>query len=197
LERFLILCAQDNIQVCNLTTPAQYFHVLRRQIHQAIRKPLIIMTPKSLLRLPEARSSRKDFLEGKFMEFIDDDIMNKNDVEKIILTSGKVYYDLARYRKEKNISHTVIVRIEQFYPFNKNILKEIFSGYKSAQKIVWVQEEPMNMGAWNFLSPRLTELKGKMELFYSGRPEGASPAVGSAKISNQQHVELVENAFRI
>ncbi len=197
LERFLILCAEENMQVCNLTTPAQYFHVLRRQIKQAVRKPLVIMTPKSLLRLPEARSSKNDFLNGKFLEVIDDSDAVKDKVDRIILTSGKVYYDLLKYRNEKNISGTAIVRMEQFYPFKKNMLKEIFSGYRSAEKIVWVQEEPLNMGAWNFLSSRLSEIKGGRELLYSGRPEGASPAVGSAKISSKQQAELVERAFRI
>jgi multifunctional 2-oxoglutarate metabolism enzyme len=197
LERFLILCAQDNMQVCNLTTPAQYFHVLRRQIKQSVRKPLVIMTPKSLLRLPEARSTREEFINGKFLEIIDDSRSDKERVKKLILTSGKVYYDLVKYRKEADDSNTAIIRIEQIYPFKKNELKKIIDAYTSADKVVWVQEEPRNMGAWNFLSWRLRELIGDRELHYSGRPEGASPAVGSAKISNQQQKDLVREAFTI
>jgi multifunctional 2-oxoglutarate metabolism enzyme len=197
LERFLILCAQDNMQVCNLTTPAQYFHVLRRQIRQAIRKPLVIMTPKSMLRLPEARSSRNDFINGKFLEIIDDETGNKDQLAKVILTSGKVYYDLIKYRKEENIKDTAIVRLEQIYPFRKDLLMNILSQYSSAVKLVWVQEEPRNMGAWTFISMRVREVIGEMELHYSGRPEGASPAVGSAKISNQQQKDLIKEAFNI
>jgi multifunctional 2-oxoglutarate metabolism enzyme len=196
LERFLILCAQNNMQVCNLTTPAQYFHVLRRQIKQAVRKPLVIMTPKSLLRLPDARSSKSDFLEGSFREIIDDDVKDADGIKRVILTSGKVYYDLAKFRKEENHTDTAIIRVEQFYPFEKTKMEKIIGRYTSAEKYIWVQEEPGNMGAWNFISVRLREiLKGK-KLDYSGRPDGASPAVGSAKISNQQQKDLVEKAFK-
>jgi multifunctional 2-oxoglutarate metabolism enzyme len=197
LERFLILCAQDNMQVCNLTTPAQYFHVLRRQIKQAVRKPLVIMTPKSLLRLPEARSSRQDFLSGKFREIIDDEIPNKNEIKRLILTSGKVYYDLIKYRRDNKISDTAIIRLEQIYPFKKDEMGKIFTSYPEAEKIVWVQEEPRNMGAWNFVSSRLNDIKSNLRLFYAGRPDQASPAVGSAKISNQQQKDLVKEAFDI
>jgi 2-oxoglutarate dehydrogenase E1 component len=199
LERFLILCAQDNIQVCSPTTPAQYFHLLRRQIKHAERKPLVIMTPKSLLRLPEAKSSKKDFINGKFQEVIDDySIKEKESIRKIILTSGKVYYDLLKYRSEKNIGNTAIVRIEQFYPFKHQQMSRILNSYSNGRKVVWVQEEPQNMGAWNFLSPRLNEsISDGQKLFYSGRPEAASPAVGSSKVSNQQQKDLVSEAFDI
>ena len=197
LERFLTLCAQDNLQVCNITTPAQYFHLLRRQIKNAERKPLVIMTPKSLLRLPEARSSRDEFLSGKFLEVIDDSVEEKGSVERIILTSGKVYYDLLKYRTEKKIENTAIIRIEQYYPYKGEMIKEILAEYKGADKVVWVQEEPKNMGAWNFLSGRLIgDLPERCLLFYSGRPEAASPAVGSANVSGLQEAELVEGAFR-
>jgi len=199
LERFLILCAEDNMQVCNLTTPAQYFHLLRRQIKHSVQKPLVIMTPKSLLRLPEAKSYKQEFLSGKFEEILDDKIISaKNSVKKIILTSGKVYYDLIKYRVKNNINNTAIVRIEQFYPFKKDNLNEILKSYKNADKILWVQEEPRNMGAWNFLHGRVLEiLSNTQKLFCISRPEGASPAVGSAKISNQQQIDLIKEAFTI
>jgi 2-oxoglutarate dehydrogenase E1 component len=198
LERFLILCAEENMQVCYPSTPAQYFHVLRRQMKSAVQKPLVLMTPKSLLRLPEAKSPKEDFLNGSFREIIDDDSVTKKDsARKILLTSGKVYYDLIKYRKDNKINDTAIVRIEQFYPYNAEKVKEILHSYSGAEDVVWVQEEPRNMGAWNFLSPRLSEdLAGKQKLTYIGRPEGASPAVGSAKISRQQQKELVEEAFK-
>ncbi len=196
IERFLTLCAQDNIQVCNLSTPAQYFHVLRRQIKHTVMKPLIIMSPKSLLRHPEAKSPNEDFTNGKFNEIIDDVSVDKKSVRKVLLTSGKVYYDLLKYRTSNNINDTAIVRIEQYYPFNSKLLLNILKLYASADKVMWVQEEPQNMGAWNFLAHRITSLlpKGK-KLNYAGRPESASPAVGSSKISAQQQSELIDNAF--
>jgi len=198
LERFLILCAENNMQVCYPSTPAQYFHVLRRQIKNAVQKPLILMTPKSLLRLPEAKSPKEEFINGRFKELIDDDsVNNKNEIKKVLLTSGKVYYDLIKYRTEKKITDSAIVRVEQFYPYKSDKVKEVLTSYPNAKEVVWVQEEPRNMGAWNFLQNRLTEdLSEGQKLSYSGRPEGASPAVGSAKISRQQQNELVEKAFK-
>ncbi|GAB4300928.1 MAG: multifunctional oxoglutarate decarboxylase/oxoglutarate dehydrogenase thiamine pyrophosphate-binding subunit/dihydrolipoyllysine-residue succinyltransferase subunit [Ignavibacteriaceae bacterium] len=198
LERFLILCAEDNMQVCNATTPAQYFHLLRRQIKQSVRKPLVIMTPKSLLRHPEAKSEKKEFLNGKFREILDDPfVKDKNKISRLILTSGKVFYDLDEYRKKNNFSNTAIVRIEQFYPYNGKQIKSVLSSYKNAEEILWVQEEPKNMGAWGFLMPRLTEeLASGQKLKYVGRPESASPAVGSAKISNRQQAKLVSDSFK-
>ncbi len=199
LERFLILCAQDNMHVCNLTTPAQYFHALRRHIKHAIRKPLVILSPKSLLRLPEAKSPKEEFINGKFREILDDkSIDDKKSVEKIILTSGKVYYDLLKYRTEKKIANTPLIRIEQYYPFNFELFNKIISTYPNSKKIVWVQEEPKNMGAWSFISQRVFEVTScQKKILYAGRPEGASPAVGSAKISEQQQKDLVEEAFKI
>ncbi len=198
LERFLILCAEDNMQVCYPSTPAQYFHVLRRQIKNAVQKPLVIMTPKSLLRLPEAKSAREEFINGRFLEVIDDNSNNKKDeIRKVLLTSGKVYYDILKYKNENKINDAAIIRIEQFYPYKSEMIKEILFLYSKAKDVVWVQEEPRNMGAWNFLSPRLIEdLADGQKLSYSGRPEGASPAVGSAKISKQQQQELIELAFK-
>lgn len=199
LERFLILCAQDNMYVCNPTTPAQYFHALRRHIKHAIRKPMVILTPKSLLRLPEAKSPKEEFISGKFREILDDkSIDNKKSVEKIILTSGKVYYDLLKFRTEKKIADTPLIRIEQYYPFNFELFNKIISSYPNSKKIVWVQEEPKNMGAWSFMSQRVFEvISCQKKILYAGRAEGASPAVGSAKISAQQQKDLVEEAFKI
>jgi 2-oxoglutarate dehydrogenase E1 component len=199
LERFLILCAEENMQVCNPTTPAQYFHLLRRQIKRVEGRPLIIMTPKSLLRLPEAKSPKEDFLHGIFIEVIDDNVHDKNKVERVLLTSGKVYYDLLKYRNENNLNDkAAIVRIEQYYPYDEDTVERILKNYTNAKKVVWVQEEPSNMGAWNFLRPKLNEnLANGQKLFYAGRPEGASPAVGSSRISNQQQKDLVKEAFTI
>ncbi len=199
LERFLILSAEDNMQVCNITTPAQYFHILRRQMKQRIKKPLVIMTPKSLLRLPDAKSPKGDFLKGKFEEILDDGtITNKKNITKIILTSGKIFYDLKKLREKEKVDNVAIIRIEQFYPFKIETLKNILSSYLKVEKIIWLQEEPKNMGAWHFLSEKLKEvLTPKQKLTCISRPEGASPAVGSAKISNQQQVKLVREALSI
>ncbi|GAB6281435.1 MAG: multifunctional oxoglutarate decarboxylase/oxoglutarate dehydrogenase thiamine pyrophosphate-binding subunit/dihydrolipoyllysine-residue succinyltransferase subunit [Ignavibacterium sp.] len=199
LERFLILSAQNNIEVCYPSTPSQYFHLLRRHMKKGIKRPLVIMTPKSLLRLPEARSSKIDFVNGSFKEIIDDEtILNKNEIEKIILTSGKVFYELLKYRNVNKINNVSIIRIEQFYPFEKDILENVINSYNNIKKVLWVQEEPKNMGAWNFLHSRLLEImSNKIKLKYVGRPESASPGVGSARISQQQQEQLIKEAFTI
>ena len=197
LERFLILSAENNMQVCNVTTPAQYFHLLRRQIKSSMKMPLVVMTPKSLLRSPEAKSSREEFLRGKFEEVLDDEtIQNPDKIDHLILTSGKVYYDLTKFRMDNKITNTAIIRLEQFYPYASKKIKKIIERYPSVKKVKWVQEEPKNMGAWNFLYHRLkTDLPKDCELDYSGRPESASPAVGSYKLSMQQQKRLVKDSF--
>jgi len=198
LERFLILCAENNMQVCNVTTPSQYFHLLRRQIKKAVHIPLVIMTPKSLLRHPEAKSSRSEFIDGKFNEVIDDTIdLANSTIKKILLTSGKIFYELNKFRIDNNMKHVAIIRIEQYYPYPSKELKRIFSKYSSADKIVWIQEEPRNMGAWHFLLPLIKNDIGRdLEITYVGRPPSASPAVGSAKISIQHQRDLINSAFK-
>jgi 2-oxoglutarate dehydrogenase E1 component len=199
IERFLILSAEDNMYVTNPSTPAQYFHLLRRHIKHHINKPLVIFTPKSLLRHPDAKSLKEEFLSGKFHEVIDDKtISEKSKIDKVIICSGKVYYDLQKHREQNNIVDTAIVRLEQYYPFNDQLLRTVLHSYSKAKKIVWVQEEPRNMGAWNFLWHRLNDLLlPGQKLFCSSRPESASPAVGSQKLSNQQQKYLIINAFDI
>jgi 2-oxoglutarate decarboxylase len=197
LERFLILCAENNMQVCNATTPAQYFHLLRRHIKSGMKIPLVIMTPKSLLRAPEAKSAKEEFLSGKFEEVLDDNSINQTDkINRMILTSGKVFYDLVKYRAENKITNAAIIRLEQFYPYPSKKIKKIFDKYTSVKKVIWVQEEPKNMGGWNFLFHRLRgDLPEDVLLEYSGRPESASPAVGSYKLSVQQQKKLVKDSF--
>lgn len=195
LERFLILCAENNMYVTNVTSPAQYFHLLRRHIKHNLRKPLVVMTPKSLLRSSDAKSHKDEFTSGSFNEVIDDNISDKSKIEKLLFTTGKVYYDLVKYREKNNLDKVAIVRIEQIYPFETAKLQKIISEYKNSTKVVWVQEEPRNMGAWNFISSRLVELVDGKKLLYSGRPESASPAVGSARISEKQQKDLVIQAF--
>lgn len=199
IERFLTLCADNNMYVTNPTTPAQYFHLLRRQVAGKLERPLVVMTPKSLLRLPAARSRTNEFTEGRFQEIIDDTtVENKENVVRVILASGKVYYDLEKHKNINEIKDTAILRIEQYYPYPENILKDIFKSYSNAKKLVWVQEEPKNMGAWTFLYPRLESLiTSKQKLENVCRKESSSPASGSTKIHQQEQQKLVSDAFSI
>ncbi len=199
LERFLILSAEDNLQVCHISTPAQYFHLLRQHIKQSVKKPLVIMTPKSLLRHPEVKSAKDEFLNGSFKEFLDDEtITNKKNVTKLIITSGKIFYDLKKQREKEKALNTPLIRIEQFYSFKKDILKNILSSYPNAETIIWVQEEPRNMGAWRYIKDKLEELLTvNQKLICMSRPEGASPAVGSGKVSNQRQVDIVKEAIAL
>ncbi|MEO6848951.1 MAG: 2-oxoglutarate dehydrogenase E1 component [Chthoniobacterales bacterium] len=198
LERFLQLCAEDNMQVCNLTTPAQYFHALRRQIHRNTRKPLIIMTPKSLLRSEQAVSTTEDFTNSHFKEILEGPApKNADKVNRIILCSGKVYYDLLTYRTENKLDDsTALLRVEQIYPLHEEELMRLVKQYKNAKSFVWCQEEPQNMGAWTFIEPYLRRLLGQ-DVAYSGREASASPAVGAQSIHKKQQAELVSNAFKV
>lgn len=199
LERFLTLCAQDNIEVCNVSTPAQYFHLLRRHMKKGVRRPLIIMSPKSLLRLPAARSPKSEFINSEFRELLDDTtVLNREQVNRVLLTSGKVYYELLQYKKEHKRDDVALLRLEQYYPYDPKLIRTMLSSYGNADTLVWVQEEPRNMGAWNFLHWRLLEDKNeKQRLVYAGRPESASPAVGSSRIAAEQQKKLIEDAFSL
>jgi 2-oxoglutarate dehydrogenase E1 component len=192
LERFLQMCAEYNMTVANITTPANFFHVLKRQLRRPFRKPLIVMSPKSLLRHAECVSEIKDFQSGThFQEVIDDKNADPKKVKKLLLCSGKIYYDLIKYQRENNSTDTAIVRLEQVYPYPKTQIEAIFSKYKSA-KIRWVQEEPLNMGAWQYLlsfwrNPEIEEI---------GRRVSSSPATGFKKVHDMQQRELMERAFK-
>ncbi|MBN8583732.1 MAG: multifunctional oxoglutarate decarboxylase/oxoglutarate dehydrogenase thiamine pyrophosphate-binding subunit/dihydrolipoyllysine-residue succinyltransferase subunit [Ignavibacteria bacterium] len=200
LERFLTLCADDNMTICNPSTPAQYYYLLRSQGKYNNRRPLVIMTPKSLLRLPEARSDKNEFIGGKYRLVIDDNtVTNKSDIRRVILTSGKFYYDLAKYKKENNISHIAIVRVERYYPYPSEEIKAILKTYTNATEVFWAQEEPHNMGALIFMSYRLKrdlrELGSKMTLYGVSRDESPAPAPGSNSIFNQTQKRLLAEAF--
>lgn len=198
IERFLILCAEDNMQICYPTTPAQYFHLLRRQVNKHIEKPLVIFTPKSLLRNPLAKSGIDEFIEGSFNELIDDLTVDKTKIKKVLLTSGKIYYELNSYKQNNQIIDTAIIRIEQYYPYYSDKMKSLLSSYSVADKLIWVQEEPMNMGAWNFLNPRLQKDKTDLMKFdYLGRMESPSPASGSQKKYLKSQEEIISKAFII
>jgi 2-oxoglutarate dehydrogenase E1 component len=197
LERFLQACAEDNIQVANLTTPAQYFHVLRRQMKRDFRKPLVIMSPKSLLRHPAAVSRIDDFVTGAFQEILEDPAPAKPEaVERIILCTGKVYYDLADHRAKHGIADTAIVRIEQLYPLHRNRLAELADTYGHQARLIWCQEEPENMGAWRWIAPQLEDIFGR-KAAYAGRPASASPAVGVLALHKLQLNAFLQAAFSI
>lgn len=197
LERFLQLCAEDNMQVMNVTTPAQYYHMLRRQALQENKKPAILMSPKSLLRHPMATSSRDELADGKFQPFIiDKNLTDPKSLKRLVICSGKVYYDLLKYRQENEIENVAIARLEQFYPFADDEIEEQLKDFTSIKDIVWCQEEPRNMGAWTFVAPRFMELlQDGQTLSYIGRQASASPAAGQKKIHQAEQDKLVEDAM--
>ena len=199
LERFLQLCAGKNMTVGNFTTPAQYFHALRRQMTRPFRKPLIVMTPKSLLTKPEAVSDISEFTKGtKFHEILEDPEVPgpPEEIDRIVFCSGKVFYDLVQHRKEQNIDNTVILRVEQLYPFHTDMVKELVGQFPNAKKFVWCQEEPLNMGAWFYIGPRMGLTLGK-RVRYAGRGRASSPATGSKAVHLREQKRLVEKAFSV
>ncbi len=199
LERYMQLCAQQNIQVCTPTTPAQMFHLLRRQVLRNFRKPLIVMTPKSLLRHKLAVSTMDDLTTGEFQTIIPEiDALNKVDVTRVVLCCGKVYYELLQKRREDNLIHVAIVRIEQLYPFPKQTLISLLENYTNVSDVIWCQEEPQNQGVW-FSSQHNIEnclQKGQI-LSYAGRGFAAAPAGGSAYLHVEQQLNLVKDALGV
>jgi 2-oxoglutarate dehydrogenase E1 component len=197
LERFLSSCANKNMQVCTPTTPAQIYHLLRRQVIKPWRKPLIIMTPKSLLRNPAATSTLEEMSTGYFKSVIDDKTVKADKVTKIILCNGKVYYDLIAKRIDKH-SHVAIVRIEELYPAPIDYLTEAFARYKNAKKIVWLQEEPQNKGAWYHMRHFLERVLTKhQKLLCVARDRSSTPAVGYHALYVKQQAEIVNKALDI
>ena len=197
LERYLQLCAKNNMQVCYPTTPAQIFHVLRRQMHRTFRKPLIVMTPKSLLRHKRCVSDIGAFVQGCYLNVIDDDaVEDPAQVRRVFLCTGKIYYDLLAGREEKGLKGVALVRVEQLYPLPEPELREIVARYAQAEEFLWVQEEALNMGAWYFIQPLVDEiLPNSRQLRYVGRDEAASPAVGDHQAHVTEQQEIVQEAL--
>ncbi len=197
LERFLQLCAEHNMQVCVPSTPAQFFHMLRRQMVRGLRKPLVVLTPKSLLRHRMSVSPLAELTEGKFRELIPEQSrLDPERVTRVVFCSGKVYYDLIEAREESDASDVAIVRLEQLYPFPIEEYAAVIDGYPNAYEIVWCQEEPQNQGAWYQIRHRLQEpLGADHRLFYAGRPGAAAPASGIFKLHVKQQEALVEAAL--
>ncbi len=194
LERFLNMCVNDNIQVCNVTTPAQIFHLLRRQVLRPYRKPLVVMSPKALLR--KATSTLEEFTSGHFQHIIPDSTVDPKDVNRVLLCSGKVYYDLLAAREKYKLGNVAIIRVEQLYPLRRDEILEALSVYREGIRVIWVQEEARNMGAWNYMTRELPPLI-LSSFHWSGisRPQSASPATGSHARHQLEHAKLLEEAL--
>jgi 2-oxoglutarate dehydrogenase E1 component len=198
LERFLQLAAEDNMRVANCTTPAQYFHLLRRQARLDEIRPLVLLTPKSLLRHPKAVSTLEDLADGSFHMVLDDAVTAErpDTVHRVALCSGKIYYDLMTSEERAGAGNVAVVRAEQLYPFAEEDLRSILDRYAQATELVWVQEEPANMGAWSYMRPLLQRLAGdRFTVSYVGRPERASPAEGYKKAHDSQQLRIVRETF--
>ena len=203
LERFLQLCAEDNLQVVNLSTPGQYFHALRRQIRRNFRKPLVVMSPKSLLRHPKCVSLANELVSGEFREVIDDPAFAEGaqrsaaNARRVLVCSGKVYYTLLEAREDSGFDDVAILRLEELHPFPFDALGAALARY-GANEVVWVQEEPWNMGGWQFVAERLRRvLPAEKSLRYVGRRESASPATGSYRLHEEEQAEFVREAFAV
>jgi 2-oxoglutarate dehydrogenase E1 component len=197
LGRFLSLCAEDNIQVCDCTTPAQFFHLLRRQVLRRWKKPLVVMAPKSLLRHKSASSTLRDLASGSFQKVIGDaGTVAPAQARKLLLVSGRLYYDLAEERERRGAYDVHIVRIEQLYPLDGSVLAGVLSQYGANTEVCWVQDEPWNMGAWYFIKARFHGLFGDgFKLGCISRAESASPATGSMGAHKTENQRLLAAAF--
>jgi 2-oxoglutarate dehydrogenase E1 component len=191
IERFLVLAAEYNMQLVNCTTPANFFHVLRRQMHRDFRKPLVVFTPKSLLRHPRCVSPTEDFLSGGFREVIDDDTADPEKITRVIFCSGKLYYDLLEEKESKGLDFAALIRLEQLYPLPVDQIRAVIEKYHHATDYIWSQEEPVNMGAWLFMSQYFPEVK----LRDVARPASGSPATGSAKFHAVRQRKIIEKSF--
>jgi 2-oxoglutarate dehydrogenase E1 component len=196
LERFLQLSAENNMQVVVPSTPAQMFHLIRRQVVQPFRRPLIVFTPKSLLRHELSVSSLSDLSHSSFAHIIDEvDDVPAAQVQRVVFCSGKVYFDLLKQRRAEALRHIALVRLEQLYPFPVEEYQAVLARYASAVDIVWCQEEPQNQGAWYQIRHRLQDLAGSRSVYYAGRAASAAPATGLSKIHEAEQKRLVETAL--
>jgi multifunctional 2-oxoglutarate metabolism enzyme len=197
LERFLQLCAEGNMRVTYPTTPAQYFHLLRRQAFRRPERPMIVMTPKSLLRHPMATSKVAELTEGTFRRVLPDpSVTDADKITRLVLCSGKIYYDIAGHERRAEAEHVAIGRMELLYPFPQEHLEQLLASYPNLEQVVWAQEEPRNMGALTYVGPRLRPVvPRKVSLSYTARPERASPAEGKSRAHVKQQNQLVLEAL--
>ena len=192
MERYLQLCAKDNMFVANCTTPANMFHILRRQMKTKYRKPLIVFTPKSLLRHPQAVSTKEEFIEGSFQPLISDETVNAKDVKSVVFCSGKFYYDLYKAREERGRMDVALIRLEQLFPLPVVDIEATLAQFINASDIVWAQEEPRNMGAWSFL---LLHLPNSQRFRPATRRYYGAPAAGSAIRFQRRHQQVIDYVF--
>jgi 2-oxoglutarate dehydrogenase E1 component len=199
LDRFLALCAENNIQVAQPSNPAQYFHLLRRQMKRNFRKPLILMMPKSLLRLGDSFSTLEEFTNGSFQLVLDDPTQpTAQRVRRVLFCSGKVFYTLDAARRKQGVEDVALVRVEQLYPFPEKEIRGIFAKYRLANEIAWVQDEPENRGAWRFFDLRMRKIMPEnLVLSYYGRDEAASPATGLYKMHLIEEQEILSHALEL
>ncbi len=199
IERFLTLCAEDNMRVSYPSTPASYFHLLRRQGRDPVEKPLVVFTPKSLLRHPRCVSTLQELAEGRFEPVLDDTAVQPSRVRRIVMVSGKLYYDLLKGREDQKKDDVALVRIEELYPFPAAELGKALGRYAPSADIVWAQEEPRNMGAWRFIREQFLDgpmREARRVLQYVGREESASPAPGSHKVHVAEQEAIVAKALK-
>jgi 2-oxoglutarate dehydrogenase E1 component len=198
LERFLILAAEGNIRVANLTTPAQYFHLLRRQARVAKQRPLVIMTPKSLLRMPQATSRIEHLSEARFYPVLSEPRIDEEKVTRLVLCTGKIYYDLKGHATRENNEGVAISRVELLYPFPQQQILDEVARYPNLREVAWVQEEPRNMGARAHMSPRMLHiLPSHLEFGYVGRPERASPGEGYPAAHTVEQTRIIRTALDV
>jgi len=192
MESYLQMCARDNMYIADVTTPAQMFHILRRQMKANFRKPLIIFTPKSLLRHPKATSTISELAEGGFKELIDDASADVKKVKILVFCTGKFYYDLLAVKEDSNRDDVALVRVEQLFPLPEKQMQDVISKYKNANDIVWAQEEPRNMGAWSHL---MMHFEDAHKMRVASRRFYAAPAAGSAVRSKARHQQVIDYVF--
>jgi 2-oxoglutarate dehydrogenase complex dehydrogenase (E1) component-like enzyme len=194
-ERFLQLAAQKNIRIANCTTAAQYLHLLRRQALAPAARPLVVLTPKGLLRLKEASSTLADLAEGSFQPVLDDPAAERGDVTRLVLCSGKVYYDIVGHEQRAQAGNVAVARLEELYPFPVDAAAALVRGYPNVREIVWVQEEPQNMGPWRAIRHRLEDAAAGIPLRYVGRPWRASPSEGYPTAHSREQDRICREAL--
>jgi 2-oxoglutarate dehydrogenase E1 component len=204
IERYMQLCAEQNWQICIPTTPAQIFHLLRRQMLRKLRKPLVVITPKSLLRHKDAVSTLHEMANGAFHTVVgEEDKLDPKKVTRVVLCAGKIYYELVAYRREQKIMNTAVIRLEQLYPFPEDALNNELKKWPKLKEVVWCQEEPRNQGMWYWfvsrqhLAKAIDAIESTQELFLVSRPASASPAVGYYTKHNAQQKAVIEGAFGV
>lgn len=196
IERYLQLCAESNMTVALPSNGASYFHLLRRHAMTTNKRPLIVFTPKSMLRLKAAANSPEDFTSGTFQPVIDDSVVDPDQVDRVVMVSGKLYWDLLAQRDKREDKKTALVRVEQLYPLDEDSIKALLERYPAGAQLVWAQEEPENQGAWPFMALNMPQLLGDREISVISRPASAATATGLKHVHEVQQQEVIDRIFR-